>query len=94
MEWVSETADPLTQIHHPLHVPSFIAQFNAFWSSDDIQRCSSAADWYALMLIVLCLGAHFGDADQEDLEMELVTVSVHSMALMRRARRHSPRPTR
>ncbi|WVR03307.1 hypothetical protein IAU60_000298 [Kwoniella sp. DSM 27419] len=57
-------------IHHPLHLPTFLAQYNRFWSMSTAKRCETVhARWLALLYITLALGAHFsdeeGDADAE-----------------------------
>ncbi|OXG73201.1 hypothetical protein C348_06163 [Cryptococcus neoformans Gb118] len=49
-------------IHHPLHLPTFLAQYNKFWSMSPSHRCSTVhSRWLALLYIILCLGDHFGD---------------------------------
>lgn len=49
-------------IHHPLHLPTFLAQYNKFWSMSPSHRRSTVhSRWLALLYIVLCLGDHFGD---------------------------------
>lgn len=49
-------------IHHPLHLPTFLAQYNKFWSMSPSHRRSTVhSRWLALLYIILCLGDHFGD---------------------------------
>ncbi|KAL0244075.1 hypothetical protein I308_105338 [Cryptococcus tetragattii IND107] len=51
-------------IHHPLHLPTFLAQYNQFWSMSPSHRRSTVhSRWLALLYIILCLGDHFGDED-------------------------------
>ncbi|ADV24736.1 hypothetical protein I305_02047 [Cryptococcus gattii E566] len=55
---------PLYLIHHPLHLPTFLAQYNQFWSMSPSHRRSTVhSRWLALLYIILCLGDHFGDED-------------------------------
>ncbi|WVQ80975.1 hypothetical protein IAT38_003082 [Cryptococcus sp. DSM 104549] len=51
-------------IHHPLHLPTFLSQYNKFWAMDLARRRQTVhARWLALLYIILCLGDHFGDED-------------------------------
>lgn len=48
----------------------------------EVDRSRSVhARWLALLQVVLCLGMHFGDDDNEDLELQLLTVSVDEFKL-------------
>nr|XP_019047818.1 hypothetical protein I302_04436 [Kwoniella bestiolae CBS 10118]OCF26748.1 hypothetical protein I302_04436 [Kwoniella bestiolae CBS 10118] len=72
-------ADTLLRIyiHHPLHLPTFLAQYNRFWTMDIARRCETVhARWLALLYIALCLGDHFSDEQlttDPTLEIRLVT---------------------
>lgn len=60
-----------SQIHHPLHLPTFLSQYNKFWAMDSDRRKQTVhSRWLAMLFIVLCLGAHFGD-HEEDAEEEV-----------------------
>ncbi|WVF66271.1 hypothetical protein IAT40_001011 [Kwoniella sp. CBS 6097] len=49
-------------IHHPLHLPTFLAQYNRFWTMDSTRRRETVhSRWLALLYITLALGAHFSD---------------------------------
>lgn len=71
---------PTQQIHHPLHLPTFLAQYNKFWSMSPSHRCSTVhSRWLALLYIILCLGDHFGDENMstdDTLEGQLLVVSL------------------
>jgi hypothetical protein len=76
VEWVSRpsahaAAILTSQIHHPLHLPTFLSQYNKFWAMDTDRRKQTVhSRWLAMLFIVLCLGAHFGD-HEEDAEEEV-----------------------
>ena len=79
VEWVSSSLQSLNhaekQIHHPLHVPTFVAQYNRFYDMSASDRCRKVhCGWLALLYVVLCLGAHFGDEDRVELEERLFEV--------------------
>ncbi|RSH94213.1 hypothetical protein EHS25_004016 [Saitozyma podzolica] len=58
-------------IHHPLHLPTFLSQYNKFWAMETDRRKQTVhSRWLAMLFIVLCLGAHFGD-HEEDAEEEV-----------------------
>jgi hypothetical protein len=62
-------------IHHPLHLPTFLSQYNAFFQMDrSLQSHPSRLRWLALLFIVLCLGAHFGDDENFALEERMLQV--------------------
>ncbi|WRT63476.1 uncharacterized protein IL334_000381 [Kwoniella shivajii] len=71
-------------IHHPLHLPTFLAQYNRFWTMSISQRCETVhSRWLALLYIVLCLGDHFGDEElstNATLEAELVAACEDALA--------------
>ncbi|WVQ76504.1 hypothetical protein IAR50_006173 [Cryptococcus sp. DSM 104548] len=71
-------------IHHPLHLPAFLVQYNKFWSMTPSQRKSKVhSRWTALLFIVLCLGEHFADSDagkNEDLERRLLVACEDSLS--------------
>ncbi|KAK8845318.1 hypothetical protein IAR55_006031 [Kwoniella newhampshirensis] len=51
-------------IHHPLHIPTFLAQYNKFWTMDPAHRRHSVhSRWLALLYMTLCLGDHFSDEE-------------------------------
>lgn len=63
-------------IHHPLHIPTFLAQYNSFNAMSPSERSRpSRARWLALLYVVLCLGAHFEDDEDTELEERLLEVS-------------------
>ncbi|ODN96925.1 hypothetical protein I350_07899 [Cryptococcus amylolentus CBS 6273] len=71
-------------IHHPLHLPAFLAQYNKFWSMSPSQRRVKVhSRWTALLFIVLCLGEHFGDEEMGkdgDLEERLLVATEDSLS--------------
>ncbi|WWC97739.1 hypothetical protein V866_004624 [Kwoniella sp. B9012] len=71
-------------IHHPLHLPTFLAQYNRFWNMDVARRCETVhARWLALLYIALCLGDHFSDDElttDPTLETRLVTACEDTLA--------------
>nr|XP_031863734.1 uncharacterized protein CI109_000986 [Kwoniella shandongensis]KAA5530806.1 hypothetical protein CI109_000986 [Kwoniella shandongensis] len=51
-------------IHHPLHIPTFLARYNKFWAMDSAHRQQSVhSRWLALLYMTLCLGDHFSDEE-------------------------------
>ncbi|KAM0745736.1 hypothetical protein T439DRAFT_360989 [Meredithblackwellia eburnea MCA 4105] len=48
-------------IHKPLHVPTFLATYNSFWSYPASDRHNADPKWLGLLFIVLCLGLHFAE---------------------------------
>ena len=73
--WRSYQLERVEWIHHPLHVPKFLSQYNSFFdlvAVGDIHPVDIR--WAALLFIVLCLGAYFGDEDDADLEERLLEV--------------------
>ena len=84
VEWVIRCCSKtlMLQIHHPLHPPTFLAQYNKFWISDKAQRSQIVTSgWLALLYIVLCLGLHFSDdggSQHSGLESQLLSVRMLS----------------
>jgi hypothetical protein len=62
-------------IHHPLHIPTFLSQYNSFYDTPPAEQ-PRRPRWLALLYIVLSLGAHFGDEEDVDLEEQLLEVGV------------------
>lgn len=57
----------IRQIHHPLHLPTFLSQYNRFWQLDTASRCRTVhSRWLALLYIILCLGVYFGEEEARD----------------------------
>ena len=87
------------QIHHPLHLPTFLSQYNKFWTIDaEHQKAVVHARWLAMLYIVLCLGAHFGDDDspperEKSLLMASGVMTRRSELIRRRVRTVCRMPT-
>ncbi|WVQ93892.1 hypothetical protein IAU59_000970 [Kwoniella sp. CBS 9459] len=71
-------------IHHPLHLPTFLAQYNRFWTMDGTHRHETVhSRWLALLYITLALGAHFSDdevTNDSSLEERLETACEDALA--------------
>ena len=62
-------------IHHPLHLPTFLSQYNRQYSMEPNEKKRVIEPrWLALFYIVLCLGSHFGASDAVQ-EADLLEVS-------------------
>ncbi|EMC98962.1 hypothetical protein BAUCODRAFT_129229 [Baudoinia panamericana UAMH 10762] len=80
-------------IHHPLHVPTFKAEYDAFWQARSFpleSRSVPDLQWLALLMIILCLGSHFHETNANtDLEEKLYDASHELLTLSKFLANHS-----